>query len=89
MANLNKEQGNIKARTVNKKKFSGIVVSDKSDKTVIVEVSRTKINAKYRKRYNVSKKYKVHDKDNSCRLGDRVNFVECRPLSKDKKWRIV
>lgn len=89
MVNSNKEQTNIKPKIIIRKKFSGVVVSDKSDKTVIVEVVRTKINAKYRKRYNVSKRYKVHDKDNACHVGDKVNFVECRPISKDKKWRIV
>ena len=72
-----------------RKKFSGVVVSDKSDKTVIVEVERVKMNKKYKKRYTVSKRYKVHDEKNSARIGDKVNFVECRPLSKDKKWRLV
>ena len=89
MANSNKEQTNITPKTAIRKKFSGVVVSDKSDKTVVVEVVRTKINAKYHKRYNVTKKYKVHDEKNSCHIGDKVNFVECRPISKDKKWRIV
>ncbi|HPT08517.1 MAG TPA: 30S ribosomal protein S17 [bacterium] len=89
MANLNKKQVNIKPKNVIRKKFSGVVVSTKNDKTAVVVVERTKINAKYNKRYTVSKKYKVHDEKNSCQVGDKVNFVECRPISRDKKWRIV
>jgi len=72
-----------------KRKFEGIVVSDKSDKTIIVEVKRTKIHPKYLKRYSVSKKYKVHDPKNKHKIGDKVNFVECRPLSRDKRWRVI
>jgi len=84
-----KEKANTEPRKVIRKKFTGVVVSDKSDKTIVVEVERVKINKKYKKRYIVSKKYKVHDEKNSSKIGDKVNFVECRPISKDKKWRIV
>lgn len=72
-----------------RKKFNGVVTSDKGDKTIVVSVERVKMNEKYQKRYIVSKKYKVHDENNSCKLGDKVTFVECRPISKDKKWRVV
>lgn len=72
-----------------RKKFNGVVTSDKGDKTIVVNVERVKMNEKYQKRYIVSKKYKVHDENNSCKLGDKVTFVECRPISKDKKWRVV
>lgn len=93
MSNLNNKEKNDKSevdsRNVIKKKFSGVVISDKSDKTIIVKVERVKINSKYKKRYIVSKKYKVHDEKNSCKLGDKVSFVECRPISKDKKWRVI
>ena len=75
--------------TVIKKKFNGIVVSDKMDKTIVVKVDRVKQHTKYLKRYTVSKKYKVHDEKNQYKEGDKVNFVECRPLSKDKKWRVI
>jgi small subunit ribosomal protein S17 len=71
-----------------RKKFSGLVVSDKNDKTIIVKVERVKIHPKYGKRYTVSKRYKVHDEKNECHVGDKVSFIECRPLSKDKRWRI-
>jgi small subunit ribosomal protein S17 len=76
-------------KTVIKKKFNGTVVSAKSDKTLIVSVNRVKIHPKYKKRYNVSKKYKVHDEKNFFKEGAEVSFVECRPLSKDKKWRVI
>lgn len=72
-----------------RKKFSGVVVSDKSDKTIVVKVERVKINPKYKKRFVVSRNYKVHDENNACKIGDKVTFVECRPLSKDKRWRIT
>lgn len=72
-----------------RKTFSGVVLSDKMDKTIVVRVDRTKIAPKIGKRYVVSQKYKVHDEKNQCKEGDKVTFVECRPLSKDKKWRVV
>jgi small subunit ribosomal protein S17 len=72
-----------------RKKFSGVVVSDKNDKTIVVRVDHVKIHPKYHKRYKVSRKYKVHDEQNECHVGDKVNFVECRPLSRDKRWRVA
>jgi small subunit ribosomal protein S17 len=68
------------------RKFNGIVVSDKMDKTVVVRVERTKLHPRYLKRYTVSKKYKVHDEKNQFKIGNEINFKECRPISKDKKW---
>lgn len=76
-------------KKVIRKKFSGVVVSDKSDKTIVVSVDSAKINKKYQKRYVSSKKYKVHDEENKFKIGDKVVFVECRPFSKDKKWRVI
>ena len=72
-----------------KKKFKGEVVSDKMDKTIIVRVDRVKIHPKYNKRSTVSRRYKVHDEKNQFKTGDKVEFVECRPLSKDKRWRVI
>lgn len=69
--------------------FTGIVFSDKMDKTIIVKVNRTKIHPKYKKRFTVSRRYKVHDEKNKFKTGDKVEFIECRPLSKDKKWRVI
>lgn len=71
------------------RKFSGVVVSDKMDKTIVVKVESTKIHPKYGKRYVRTEKYKVHDETNQFKAGDKVNFVECRPLSKDKRWRVL
>ncbi|PIP29673.1 30S ribosomal protein S17 [Candidatus Kuenenbacteria bacterium CG23_combo_of_CG06-09_8_20_14_all_36_9] len=71
------------------KTFTGVVVSDKMAKTIVVKVERTKINPRYQKRYKVSKKYKVHDETKKYKIGDRVSFIECRPISKEKRWRVV
>jgi small subunit ribosomal protein S17 len=73
----------------NQRRFKGVVVSDKSDKTIVVQTEKPKINKKYKKRYSVSKRYKVHDEKNNFKVGDEVSFVECRPFSKDKKWRVI
>ena len=71
-----------------KRQFTGTVVSDKMDKTIVVKVDRTRVHPRYKKRYTVSKKYKVHDAENKFKVGDKVSFVECRPLSKEKRWRL-
>ena len=76
-------------KNIIKKKFHGIVVSDKMDKTIVVKVDRVKVHPKYKKRYTVSKKYKVHDEKKQYKEGDKVTFIECRPLSKDKRWRAI
>ncbi len=78
-----------KQKAIITKKFNGVVVSDKSDKTVVVEVKNVIIHPLYKKRYTRTRKYKVHDEKNEYRIGDKVSFVECRPLSKDKRWRVV
>ncbi len=65
------------------------VVSDKADKTIVVNVDRVRQHPKYHKRYTVSKKYKVHDEKGQFKEGDKVIFIECRPISKDKKWRVI
>ncbi len=76
-------------RKVIKKKFNGIVISDKMDKTIIVKVDQVKVHSKYKKRYTISKKYKVHDERNKYKIDDKVTFIECRPLSKNKRWRAL
>ncbi|HLC64440.1 MAG TPA: 30S ribosomal protein S17 [Patescibacteria group bacterium] len=70
------------------RKLEGAVVSDKMDKTVVVKVDRQVTNKKYQKKYTVSKKYKCHDARNEYKEGDQVVIVACRPLSKDKRWRV-
>lgn len=69
--------------------FTGVVVSDKMDKTIVVRVERTLVHPKYGKRYMRSKKYHVHDEKKNHKVGDVVTFEGCRPYSKTKKWRIV
>jgi len=76
-------------KEVIRRTFKGVVVSDKMDKTISVKVEQVKIHPKYNKRFTVSKKFKVHDEKNQYHTGDQVNFVECRPLSKDKRWRVL
>lgn len=77
------------SKAVINKKFNGVVFSDKMDKTIVVRVQKVKIHPRYGKRYEISKKYKVHDEKNQYKEGDKVVFVECRPISKDKRWRVV
>lgn len=67
----------------------GIVVSDKMAKTIVVRVDRTVLHPKYQKRYIKSRRYKVHDENKVAKVGDTVGFVECRPLSRDKRWRLL
>lgn len=74
---------------VNKRKFEGEVVSAKGNKTLSVVVTTVKMHPLYHKRYVTTKKYAVHDENNEFAAGDSVTFVECRPLSKNKRWRVV
>lgn len=72
-----------------KKQLIGTIVSDKMQKTVVVEVERIKMHTKYKRRFKVHKKYKAHDEKGEYHTGDRVIIEESRPISKDKKWRVV
>jgi len=74
---------------MSKKRLQGIVVSDKMQKTVVVEVARFKLDSKYKKRYRVTKRYKAHDEKQEYKVGDKVVIEECRPISKEKKWRVI
>jgi small subunit ribosomal protein S17 len=67
----------------------GVVVSDKMDKTVVVEIQRRTTHPLYRKTITRSEKLHVHDETNDVRVGDRVQVAETRPLSKKKRWRVV
>lgn len=73
----------------NKRELVGLVVSDKMQKTIVVKVDRVKTHPKYGKQFVVSKRFKVHDEKGEYKTGDKVVFVECRPLSKDKRWRVT
>ena len=76
------ERGNRKTRV-------GVVVSNKMTKTVVVKVERRVADATYGKIVTRAMKYKAHDEKQECQIGDRVRIVETRPLSKDKRWRVV
>lgn len=72
-----------------KKQLIGKVISNKMQKTVVVEIERIKEHLKYKRRFKVSKKYKAHDEKGEYKIGDRVIIEECRPLSKEKRWRVI
>ncbi len=72
-----------------KRELIGQVVSTAVTKTITVNVESRKLHPKYKKSYRVNKKYHVHDEKAEAKMGDKVVFVECRPLSKTKRWRLV
>ena len=72
-----------------KKQLTGQIVSDKMDKTVVVEVDTVKQHPLYKKRYKMHKKYHAHDENNEYQEGDEVMIEECRPRSKKKRWRVI
>lgn len=69
--------------------FTGKVVSDKMVKTVVAQVDYTKRHKKYKTQFRVSRKYKVHDEKEEAKEGDLIEFVETRPLSRHKRWRLI
>jgi small subunit ribosomal protein S17 len=73
----------------NRKVREGLVISDKMDKTVVVEVEDRVKHALYGKVLRRTRKLKVHDEQNACGIGDRVSLMETRPLSATKRWRVV
>mgnify|MGYP000942420851 CR=1 FL=1 len=74
---------------MSKKTLQGIVVSDKMQKTVVVEVERIKEHPKYKRRFKIHKKYKAHDESGEFHVGDTVLIEEMTPMSKDKKWKVI
>jgi len=72
--------------TSNKRTLEGVVVSNKGDKTVVVQVERRFLHERYRKTVRSHKKYMAHDADNSCNVGDTVRIIESRPISRRKCW---
>jgi small subunit ribosomal protein S17 len=72
-----------------KRSFTGIVTSEKMDKTIVVTISSKKMDSLYKKYVTRSKKYMAHDENNEAHVGDTVRIVECRPLSKNKCWRLA
>jgi small subunit ribosomal protein S17 len=67
----------------------GLVVSNRMDKTVVVAVETKKIHTLYKKAVKVTRRYKAHDESNDCKIGDKVKIVETRPLSREKRWRVI
>ena len=72
-----------------RKTRTGIVVSDKMDKTIVVAIKTKVRHPLYGKMVNRTRRFKVHDEENQCGVGDTVRIMETRPLSKDKRWRLV
>lgn len=76
-------------KKASKRKFEGEVVSDKMDKTVVIKITTLKNHPKYKKQTKVTRKFKAHDEKNQFKVGDIVLVEECRPLSAQKKWRVI
>jgi len=70
----------------NKRVLEGLVVSNRGDKTVVVEVERKFLHPRYRKTVRSHKKYMAHDAENTCNIGDRVRIIESAPISRRKRW---
>lgn len=77
-----KERGRRKIRV-------GTVISDKMDKTVVVEIERRTSHPVFKRVITLHKKFKAHDKNNECKIGDKVKIIETRPFSKEKRWRVI
>ncbi len=76
-------------RTGSRRVLQGVVVSDKMDKTIVVEVRTLRAHPTYRKRFRTTKKYYAHDEQNQCGAGDLVTISETRPTSRLKRWRLL
>jgi len=72
-----------------KQTLTGLVMSDKMDKTIVIEVVTRKLHPLYKKYVKSSKRFKAHDENNEAHIGDTVRVIESRPLSRDKRWRLV
>lgn len=73
----------------NRKTLTGVVVSNKMDKTVVIAVTTATKHGMYGKTIKVTNKYKAHDEKNECSVGDMVSIEECRPLSREKRWNVA
>jgi small subunit ribosomal protein S17 len=74
---------------MSKKTLQGIVVSDKMQKTIVVQVESMKEHPKYKRRYKTHKRYKAHDQNQEYHVGDKVVIEETKPMSKDKNWTVI
>ena len=83
------EEKTVQTVKTQKRSFVGIVSSDKMDKSIVVSITTKKRDRLYKKYVTQTKKYMAHDENNDAHIGDTVRIVECRPLSKDKCWRLA
>lgn len=72
-----------------KRRLKGKIVSAKMEKTVVVKVEREKVHPRLKRRYRLAKKYKAHLEKGDYQVGDKVIIEECRPISKEKRWRVI
>ena len=79
----------METKEIKGRKITGVVVSDKMQKTAVVQVVRLKMHPKYRKQYKVTMKFKAHNPENRFKTGDKVVMRETRPMSKEKNWIII
>ena len=83
------EENAVQTVKPSKRSFVGLVTSDKMDKTIVVTIATKKMDRLYKKYVTRTKKYMAHDENNDAHVGDTVGIVECRPLSKNKCWRLA
>jgi small subunit ribosomal protein S17 len=86
---VEQEKAPVVKKVRQRKEYVGLVVSDKMEKTVVVEVSNRTLHGLYKKYVTRSKRLKVHDEQNDAHVGDTVRVEECRPISKEKVWRLA
>lgn len=82
------EETKVENQNKGKQTLQGLVVSDKMDKTIVVEITTRKLHPLYKKYVTRSKKIKAHDENNEAHVGDTVRVIESRPISRDKRWRL-
>ena len=83
------EDKTVQTVKASKRSFVGLVTSDKMDKSIVVTIATKKMDRLYKKYVTKSKKYMAHDENNDAHVGDTVRIVECRPLSRNKCWRLA
>ena len=83
------EETKVEKASKGKQTLTGLVVSDKMEKTIVVEITTRKLHPLYKKYVTKSKKIKAHDENNEAHIGDTVSVAEARPVSRDKHWRLV
>ena len=83
------EENAVQTVKPSKRSFVGLVTSDKMDKTIVVTIATKEMDRLYKKYVTRTKKYMAHDENNDAHVGDTVRIVECRPLSKNKCWRLA